>query len=520
MFIGVVLTVTTSSAKIQILILDDEKMWQTTTQKMCVEVLNSIFPSESDGPKLSPKFFVASTIEDAKEILLENQIHLFLLDKDLGTDGSGRKINGVDFISEFKSIQPLCQIIMLTADISVKEVTRAMRSGAFDYLFKSNEPEHRQTRLEVVQRSFEYYGEQLTKAKMAAPSKNGLYSNYVSKSPAMQRLENKLAAFSESPRPVLLLGATGLGKGAVARRISELRRIDQKQTHREFVQINIAATEKSLVEAILFGTEPGAYTDASKQTKPGLFDVARDGDIFLDEIGDASLDLQLKLLKVIEEKEYYRVGGNKPIKTNARFIFATNRDLTSLISEGKFREDFYMRIAVFEETLPPLKDRKEDIPAIIQGFLDAACAASKKQRIQVEDFPEDLMNYFMRDEIPGNIRGIENDIERLVAHIPYDEFFKPQINLWKRALGHGAQNSVRRSSVLGVEQLLNAKTNFLDTKNFPGLWGLSQILERRLFEEIDAKGLSIDQASKLLKVSTSTIQMRRKQFQSSKERTM
>ena len=137
----------------------------------------------------------------------------------------------------------------------------------------------------------------------------------------------------------------------------------------------------------------------------------------------------------------------------------------------------------------------------------------------MEDFPEDLMNYFMRDDIPGNIRGIENDIERLVAHIPYDEFFKPQINLWKRALGHGAQNSVRRSSVLGVEHLLNAKTNFLDTKNFPGLWGLSQILERRLFEEIDAKGLSIDQASKLLKVSTSTIQMRRKQFQSLKENT-
>lgn len=508
----------TSSAKIQILILDDEKMWQTTTQKMCVDVLASIFPCKDESPKIAPKFFVASTIDEAKEILLENQIHLFLLDKDLGTEVSGKRINGVDHISDFKSIQPLCQIIMLTADISVKDVTRAMRSGAFDYLFKSNDAEHRQTRLEVVQRSFEYYGEQLMKTKMSAPSKNGLYSNYVSRSPAMQRLENKLVAVSESPRPVLLLGATGLGKGAVARRISELRRLDQKQNHREFVQINIAATEKNLVESILFGTEPGAFTDASKQTKPGLFDVARDGDIFLDEIGDASLDLQLKLLKAVEEKEYYRVGGNKPIKTNARFIFATNRDLTALIAEGKFREDFYMRISVFEETLTPLRDRKEDIPSILQGFLDAACAASKKNRINVEDFPEELMNYFMRDEIPGNIRGIENDIERLVAHIPYDEFFKPQINLWKRVLGHGAQNTTRRSSILGVDQLLTAKTNFLDTKNFPGLWGLAHILERRLFEEIDAKGLSIDQASKLLRVSTSTVQMRRKQFQSSKEK--
>ncbi len=505
-----------NSAKIQILILDDEKMWQTTTQKMCIDVLNSIIPNGKDIQKISPKFFIASTLEEAKEILMDNQIHLFLLDKDLGKKESCEKINGVDYISEFKSIQPLCQIIMLTADISVKDVTRAMRSGAFDYLFKSHETEHQQTRIEVIQRSFEHYAEQLTKAKMTAPLKHGLYSNYIFISPAMQRLENKLVAFSESPRPVLLLGPTGLGKGAVARRINELRRIEQKQTHREFVQINIAATEKNLVESILFGTEPGAFTDASKHTKPGLFDVARDGDIFLDEIGDASLDLQLKLLKVIEEKEYYRVGGNKSIKTNARFIFATNRDLGSLIIEGKFREDFYMRISVFEETLPSLTDRKEDIPSIIQGFLDAACSASKKKRICVDDFPDDLINYFLRDEIPGNIRGIENDIERLVAHIPYDEFFNPQLKFWKRALGHGLQSSTRKPSILNIEQLMNAKTNFLD-KNFPGLWELNQILERRVLEEVHAKGLSLDQAAKVLKVSPNTVLSRKKQYISSKE---
>lgn len=505
-------------AKIQILILDDEKMWQITTQKMCVEILNSIFLSDDNEAKVSPKFFIASTIEEAKEILLDNQVHLFLLDKDLGTEQSGNKINGIDYISKFKSIQPLCQIIMLTADISVKDITRAMRSGAFDYLFKSDNAEHRQTRLEVVQRSFEHYTEQLEKAKMAVPLKSGLYLNYVSKSPAMQRLEYKLVAFSESPRPVLLLGATGLGKGAVARRINELRRNGQKQTHRDFVQINIAATEKNLVESILFGTEPGAFTDASKNTKAGLLDVARDGDIFLDEIGDASLDLQLKLLKVIEEKEYYRVGGNKPIRTNARFIFATNRDLPSLVAEGNFREDLYMRISVFEETLPPMKDRKDDIPSILQGFLDAACLVSKKKRIQIEDFPQDLMAYFMRDNIPGNIRGIENDVERLVTHIPYDEFSKPQLKLWKRVLGKGSQSFSRKPLVITIDQLLNSKTNFLDTKHFPGLWALADIVEKRLFEEIDAKGLSIDQASKLLKVSTSTIQMRRKQFQSQKEK--
>lgn len=282
------------------------------------------------------------------------------------------------------------------------------------------------------------------------------------------------------------------------------------------MQINIGATEKTLVDSILFGTEPGAFTDASKHTKPGLLDAARDGDIFIDEIGDASLELQLKLLKVVEEKEFYRVGGSKPIKTNARFIFATNRDLQALIKESKFREDFYMRISVFEETLPPLSERKEDIPYIVQGFLEAACASAKNKNVQLEDLPDDLMNYFSRDEIPGNIRGIENDVERLVAHIPYDEFGKPQMQNWKKALGLNGLNQPRKSQVLSVEQLLNAKTNFLD-KNFPGLWELNQIVEKRVLEEVNAKGLSLEQAAKVLKVSVNTVLARKKQYLKSKE---
>jgi DNA-binding NtrC family response regulator len=502
------------AVKINILILDDEKMWQFTTQKLCTEILNSIFESKAESAKVILKFFIASTIDEASAILVDNQIHLFLLDKDLGVDqGGSKKINGVDYISQFKSLQPLCQIVMLTADISMKDITRAMKNGASEYLLKSNEDDHREHRFEIIRKSLEHYSDQLTKTKQSAPIRKGLYSNYVCKSPAMQRLDNKLLAISESQRPVLLLGQTGLGKGAVARRISELRRKELSQSHREFVQINIAATEKGLAESILFGTEPGAFTDASKQTKPGLLDAAREGDIFLDEIGDASLDLQLKLLKVVEEKEYYRVGGTRPIKTDSSFIFATNKNLQALVAEGKFREDLYMRISVFEETLPLLSERKEDIPSIVQGFLAAACAEAKNKNFEIDDLPEDLMNYFMRDEIPGNIRGIENDVARLVAHIPFDEHGKPQIQNWKKALGQGTQAYSRKAQILNIEQLLNAKTNFLD-KDFPGLWALGQILEKRVIEEVNAKGLSIEQAAKLLKVSPNTVWSRKKQFMS------
>ena len=499
----------TADSKIKILILDDEPLWQVTTEETCQEILESL-PGCQKLKDLA-RFFVASNVVEAKQILSDNEIHLLLLDKDLGVDSKGKKISGIDFIQEFKSIQPFCQILMLTADNSVREIAQAMRNGASDYLFKNDGDGQKEYRTEVVRKALKLYVDEHEKAKTLSPNRKGLYANYVAHSPAMQRLDNKLLAVSESSRSVLLLGDTGLGKGAVARRISELRRQHLKQVKREFVQINIASTEKNLIDSILFGTEPGAFTDASKHTKGGLLDIAREGDIFIDEVGDASTELQLKLLKVVEEKEYYRVGGTRPIKTNARFIFATNEDLGQLIAAGKFREDFYMRISVFEETLPSLSERKEDIPMILQGFLAAACAEASDKMIDISDFPTDLMNYFLRSDIPGNIRGIENDVERLVAHTKCDANGKPSLRDWKRSIGLTTHGQSRKSNTLNVEQLASAKTNFLDN-GFPGLWELTQILERRVLEEIDAKGLSIEQAAKLLKVSVNTVWSRKKQF--------
>ena len=249
-----------SNPKIQILILDDEPMWQVTTEEACKEILESLHA----GQKLKDlfRFFTASNVFEAKQILSENEIQLVLLDKDLGIDSKGEKISGINFIQEFKSIQPFCQILMLTADNSVKEIAQAMRNGASDYLFKNDGDGQKEYRTEVIRKALKLYVDEIEKAKSLSPVRKGLYANYVSHSPAMQRLDNKLIAVSESSRSVLLLGATGLGKGAVARRISELRRQHLSQRKREFVQINIASTEKNLIDSILFGTEPGAFTDA------------------------------------------------------------------------------------------------------------------------------------------------------------------------------------------------------------------------------------------------------------------
>lgn len=491
-------------AKIKILILDDELMWQMTTEEMCTDILRTIFSDRNLTTNNTIQFFKASTVETAKEILCENEIQLFLLDKDLGLDKNKKKISGVDYIAEFKSIQPLCQIIMLTADTSAKDIARAMNNGASNYLFKTNDEGQREYRIEVIKKTLEANLDETLKIKNQGPVKKGQYSNYVFRSPAMQRLDHKFQAISESKRSVLLLGPTGLGKGAVARRISQLSQKVLGQEKREFLQVNIAATEKNMVDSILFGTEPGAFTDAAKQTKAGFLDIAREGDIFLDEIGDASLDLQLKILKVVEEKEYFRVGGNRSIKTNARFIFATNRDLQELVREGKFREDLYMRISVFEITMPPLSERKDDISFIIQGFLQSICQEYKNKNITLEDLPQDLMGYFMRDEIPGNIRGIENDVERLVAHVRYDQFGKPLLQEWRKILSLQPNSYLRKSHILGVEQLMKAKTNFLE-KDFPGLWELQNIIEKKVVDEILEKGIPVREAAKLLKVSVNTV---------------
>ncbi len=499
------------SKNIQVLIIDDEPMWQTTTEGMCRKIFSKLVEEKTLNSTDQINFLCASNVTDAKDLLADSKIHLVLLDKDLGVDKKGKKLNGIDFLVELKSIQPLSQFLVLTSDVSTREIARAIKLGASNYLFKSFDDASTELRLEIIKKSFMSFFEDFAKTKNSSPGKKGLYSTYVCESPVMQRLSEKLNALSETSRPVLILGDTGLGKGAAARRLSEFSKDSKSQSAREFVQLNIGATERNMAEAILFGTEPGAFTDASKQTKAGLLDVARDGDIFLDEVGDASLELQLKLLKVVEEKEYYRVGGNRPIKTNARFIFATNKDLKKLVAEGKFREDLYMRISIFEIMMPKLSDRKEDIPALISGFLNRACAEHKNKQIEIHDLPKDLLEYFGRDEIPGNIRGIENDVERLVAHTKYDEGGRPNLKEWKKTIGLTVPVALKRNEVLNIAHLQTMRTNFIDA-DFPGLKIATEIFERRIFEELHRNETSIRKGAELLKISTNTYTTKQRQY--------
>lgn len=496
-------------AKVNILVIDDDELSRINARMMCEHLIEKIEPAE-DKSDIGVKIVAVATIEEGIAALAEKPFHIIFLDKDLGVKPDNSPINGVDHIKELLAVQPFAKILIYTADISYREIARAMRAGATDYMMKSDDSDFAEYREMVVKMALTLSRDELKKARLENCKRTGLYSNFVCTAPAMQRFDEKMHAMAESSRAVLFLGATGLGKGAAARRLNQLRAKHLKQKERPFIQESIGGMQDSLVQSTLFGTEPGAFTDAAKNTKPGLLDLANDGDIFLDEIGDTSLEIQKKILKVVEERQYMRVGGKVQIRTNARFIFATNKNLNALVEQGLFREDLYRRISAFEETIPSLEERKGDIPDIIRGFIRNCREDFPSKRIAFEDLPVDLVNYLTRDEIPGNIRGIENDITRLVAYIPVDASGRTNFKEWRKIIGIDAQSAGKKNiSVLEMKHLTMFESNFI-TSDFPGLKKAKEIFEQKVLTEAASKFPSLSQAAKALKLSKAGVHLKMK----------
>ena len=230
------------------------------------------------------------------------------------------------------------------------------------------------------------------------------------KSVSMNKIMELIYHISDSDATVLLLGETGVGKGYISKTVHDL----SSRKEKPFVNINCSAIPETLLESELFGYESGAFSGASRKGKKGLFEMAGDGTIFLDEIGDMSMNLQAKLLHVLDNKKVYRVGGEKPIVVKARIIAATNRDLKAQIKKGEFREDLYYRLNVIPIEIPPLRERREDIPHLIRNFIDIY----KKEYGIEKSLSEDAYNILISYDYPGNIRQLENIIERLVITIP------------------------------------------------------------------------------------------------------
>jgi len=237
--------------------------------------------------------------------------------------------------------------------------------------------------------------------------KKHIFDNIIGQSDPMKEIFSIVEKVSNSNTTIIINGETGTGKGLIARAIHE----SSDRRNNPFIQINCGSISEGLLESELFGHVKGAFTGAIAN-KPGKFELAEEGSIFLDEIGDMSTDLQVKVLRVLEENEFEPVGGTKTIKANVRVIAATHRDLEEEVQKGNFREDLFYRLYVIPMMLPPLKKKKSDIPLLISHFIDLFCREKKKDNITISNEAlEILMNYFW----PGNVRELKNLIERLVV---------------------------------------------------------------------------------------------------------
>ncbi len=312
-------------------------------------------------------------------------------------------VDGLDVLSRLRADSPDTAVIVMTAHGSVRTAVEAMQRGAYDYLAK---PFDNDEALLLVARALEARA----LAREVVELRTGIqevweFGALVGKSARMQELYKRIGRIAGTDVTVLLLGESGTGKEVVARAIHHYSR----RAGKPFVAVSCAAIPPTLLEAELFGHERGAFTDAH-QRRVGRFEAAHGGTIYLDEVGDLGLELQPKLLRVLQEREVERIGGGEPIRVDVRVVAATNRDLERLIREGRFREDLYYRLNVVSLTLPALRERREDLPFLVDHFL-AKFAPELGERALAAEALERLRGYGW----PGNVRELENVIQHAMV---------------------------------------------------------------------------------------------------------
>jgi len=318
-------------------------------------------------------------------------------------------INGITTLEELRKIDDELPVVMITAFASVETAIAAMKSGAFDYVTK---PFKHDEVLVVLHNAVER--RRLVNENRALrqnlQARHHKFANIIGGSPRMRQVFDLVIQAAPSRSTVLVYGESGTGKELVARALhTHSPRVD-----RPFVTVNSGSLPPDLLESNLFGHVKGAFTGAV-YPKKGLFEIADKGSIFFDEIGNVPLETQAKLLRVIQEREFMRLGGVETIKVDVRIIAATNVDLKRMMEEGRFREDLYYRLHVITITLPPLRDRKEDIPLLAQHFLDKY--GEENNRTGLELAPE-VLDLLMEYDWPGNVRELENVMERAVVLCP------------------------------------------------------------------------------------------------------
>ena len=317
-------------------------------------------------------------------------------------------LDGLSVLRQYRDGGGQTPVVVLSALGGATDAMRAMKLGATDYLTKPINPHELDG---AIARAL---GAPLPPPVQAAVAPSGPDepepvegAEFVFSSPRMVEVKSLIDRVADTDVPVMVLGESGVGKEVIARYVHT----QSKRAQKPFIKINCAALPGELLESELFGHEKGAFTGATAE-KPGKFELAHHGTIFLDEIGEMEIRLQAKLLQVLQDEEFYRVGGKKSVRVDARVVVATNRDLAEEIARGGFREDLFYRLNVVAVNVPPLRERKGDIPLLADHFLRKY---SKKYRQGLEALPQSVLERFMEHDFPGNVRELENLVRRMVV---------------------------------------------------------------------------------------------------------
>jgi DNA-binding NtrC family response regulator len=371
--------------KTKILIVDDELIMRESLAGWL----------ERDGHEVTK----TASGEEALEILKESRFDILLVD--IKMEG----MSGLDVLKQVKESDPEVSVVMITAYGSISTAIEAMKNGAYDYLLKPFEPDELGVLIEKIT-AFQTQARENLYLRQQYQDRTR-FESMIGQSKSMQEIFDLIQDIAPTGSTVLITGETGTGKELAARAIHT----HSSRSEGPFVSVNCGSIPEHLMESELFGHLKGAFTDA-KETKKGRLELAHGGTLFLDEIGEISMRMQIDLLRVLEDRVFYRVGGTQPIEIDFRVIAATNRDLEEAIRKGTFREDLFYRLNVISLQMPSLRERKEDIPLLAEHFLHRFSQETNKS---VELISREAIDEMMLYEWPGNIRELENAIERAVV---------------------------------------------------------------------------------------------------------
>ncbi|NOX66537.1 MAG: sigma-54-dependent Fis family transcriptional regulator [Chlorobi bacterium] len=411
--------------------------------------------------------------EDAIALVEKDFFDLIIMDIKM------KKIDGITALKKIKEISPSIPVMIMTAYSSVQTAVDALKLGAAEYFVK---PLDMEAVCHSVEKTFDYLELQKeNKTLKEQLNRDFEISSIIGKSKAMKSVFEVISLSAPSDATILILGESGTGKELIANAVHQ----NSFRKENPFVKINCAALPENLLESELFGHEKGAFTGAVTK-REGRFELANKGTLFLDEIGDMTLSTQAKILRVLQEGEFERVGGDKTIKVDVRIIAATNKELEKEVEEGNFRKDLFFRLSVVPITLPPLRKRKQDIPLLAEFFLKKY---AKKNNRLIRGFTPAALDKLMRYDWPGNVRELENALERTVI-MSYDQLIRPETlpDFLNSAEGNSNKQEAKLQpghSIKDVEKQLIIKTLESTDNNITRAAELLGISRRTLHNKIN-----------------------------------